>query len=83
MANRVINIEITGESGQYQATVQRIIEKNNQFNRAALQGAEQTTAAFGGLQRILINLPSFFGGIGRVSQAPLVPVLLSPLAKAS
>jgi len=60
---RVIQIQITGEAGQYEATVQRIIEKNNQLNRSAIQGAQQTEAALGNVQRILVNFPSFFGGI--------------------
>ncbi len=63
MASRTVEIKITGESGQYEATVSRIIDKNAQLTRSAVQGAEQTTTAFGGLQRILINLPSLFGGI--------------------
>src|SRR6185369_8253743 len=60
---RVIQIQITGEAGQYEATVQRIIEKNDQLNRSAIQGAQQTEAALGNVQRILVNFPSFFGGI--------------------
>jgi hypothetical protein len=63
VASRTVEIKFTGEAGNYVAEVNRIIEKNNQLNRAATQGAEQTTAAFGNLKVILNNLPSLFGGI--------------------
>src|SRR5690242_14959077 len=60
---RQIEIVITGEAGQYTAEIQKVIDKNNLMNRDAQRGAQQTASALGDLQKILINFPSFLGGI--------------------
>ena len=60
---RQIEIVITAEGGQYEATIQKIVEKNRLMNQDAIRGAQQTQGALENIQRVLVNFPSLFGGI--------------------
>jgi|GEM_PF-6214411 len=64
MATRVVEIKITGEGGNYAAEIQRMTDKTNQFNRAATQGAAQTTTAFRTMSIAVTGLQNVLGTLG-------------------
>src|SRR5262245_41022729 len=61
--NRVVQIEIRGEGGNYEATVNKIIERNNQLSRSAIQGAQQTAVAWERLQSVLTGVGAQLAGL--------------------
>jgi len=63
MAERIVQIKIDGDDGGYRATVERIIEKNNQLNRSAIQGAQQTMAAWSRMQSVLSGVGTQLAGL--------------------